>query len=180
MNFSLKIFLLLFLFSFFDCSKNEKRKVDKNELIQPIEYIEYKKSDTINEPNYIAIFDDKTETKTTLSKNEPKIVNANLINAVNKYNDDLKIKLDKWNKEDKSYKRDFEKEKLNLRYFYRQYFVSTNEKGEKIVSVFCFCSYFGNWKDERIRVLDGGDCYLNAIINISKNKTEYFRTHGQA
>src|SRR5690606_6244600 len=125
-------------------------------------------------PNYIAIFDEETGKNSNLTNVEIEIVNNNLENAVEKYNDELKTKLQKWNNEDKSIKWNYDEEKLNLRYYFRQYKVSMDKNGDKIVRVLCFCAFLGNWKTEIMRVHDGGNCYLNAKINVTKNKTEYF------
>lgn len=172
-----KIFLLLFLSN---CSKIEQQKNDNNSELVKVEFLEVKKSDTIQEPNYIAIFDKESELKSNITKSELKIVNKHILNSVNDYNKKLKITLEKWNKEAKTTKWNYEKEKINLRYYFRQYIISKNENGDKIVRILCFCSSMGDWKNEIIQVYDGGDCYLNAIINLTQNKTEYFGTNGLA
>jgi hypothetical protein len=157
------------------------KKQSEPELVDLVDFVDYKKADTSKVRDYIAIFDDKTEAKSKLSKKELKIVDNLLINAVNIYNDSLKIKLNSWNKKDKTYHWDYEKEKLNLRYYVRQYSISTNENGDKVVHILCLCSYDSEmWRNQRISVNDGGSCYLNAEINITKNKVEYFGTHGLA
>ncbi|UFK97838.1 hypothetical protein [Kaistella faecalis] len=169
-----KFTLLLIIFSSFSCNKKDN--------LEPVvvQFQEFKKSDTLEERNYIAVFDDKTEKKTTLSKSELKIINTNLVEAVNKFNNELKLKIEKWNKENESNKRNFNDEKIDLRYYFRQYSVLINENGEKIINVFCFCGYMSDWREEKIHVMDGGDCYLNSRINISKKIVEYFGTHGLA
>lgn len=172
--------ILLLASSVFSCNKIEKQVNNESELV-PLKYIESEQSDTLKEPNYIAIFDSESKKKSNLSQNELRIINHNLIKAVDDYNAKLKVSLEKWNKENKTSILNFEEEKLNLRYFYRQYYLSTNESGDKIVNIFCFCSHYDDdWRDNEILVSDGGDCYLNVSVNITKNKTEYFRTHGQA
>lgn len=171
-----KLTLVIILICCSNCSKYQKEKIDL-ENIQP-EYLEEKKSDTLTEPNYIAIFDEKTKKKSFLTKNEMKIVNKNLEKSINEYNHQLKIKLAKWNRENRNIKWNFDKEKIDLRYYFRQYIISTNEDGDKIIRVFCFCSYSGDWENEIIHVHDGGDCYLNLRINLTKNKTEYFGING--
>ncbi|MDY3318330.1 hypothetical protein PG637_02800 [Riemerella anatipestifer] len=54
-----KLTLVIILICCSNCSKYQKEKIDL-ENIQP-EYLEEKKSDTLTEPNYIAIFDEKTK-----------------------------------------------------------------------------------------------------------------------
>ncbi len=161
-----KKFPFIFLiFIFISCNPKNEKQIDKDvEIINIVDFVEEKKSDTIQESNYYAIFDKKTGKNSKLTKDEIEIVNSNLEKVVNKYNDEIKI----------------EGQKINLRYYFRQYIISVDQNGDKIVRVFCFCSYSGNWKNEIMMVHDGGDCFLNAIINITKNKTEYFGTNGLA
>lgn len=174
------IFLFFFILSLISCnSKDQKSIKNDTEIINIVDF-EQKKSDTIQEPNYIAIFDDETGKNSTLTDEEISIVNSNLENAVINYNEELKIKIEKWNNEDRNTKWNIEDKKINLRYYFRQYIITKNKNGDKIVRVFCFCAYFGNWKNEIMTVHDGGDCYLNAKINLSKNRTEYFGTNGLA
>ena len=175
------IFLVFFLVFFYSCnSKSEKQSEERDVEIVDVKSLERKKSDTLQEPNYIAIFDEKTEKATTLTISEISIVKNQLENGVNKYNADLKIKLDKWNKEEGMIKWKFDNEKIDLRYYFRQYIVSTDKNGDKIVRVFCFCSYPSFWRNEILQVNDGGSCFLDAKINLSKGKIEYFGTHGEA
>jgi len=116
-----------------------------------------------------------------LTKEELEIVDRNLIIGVEKYNNDLKTKLNEWNNDDKTITWNYEDEKIDLRYYYRQYFVVNEKNGDKIVKVFCFCNYSDDgWRKYRMSVFDGGDCYLRAEINITQNKISYFRTHGMA
>lgn len=171
-----QILITLIIFFFGSCSK----KQIKNDNIGVVEFVEQKKSDTLQEPNYIAIFDKKTEKNSTLTISELIFVNISIENSVDKYNEDLKIRLEKLNNESKEVKRNYDEEKIDLRNYFRQYVISVNDNGDKIVRVLCFCTYFGNWKTEIMRVHDGGDCYLNGIINLTKNKTEYFGTNGLA
>lgn len=173
-------FLISFILFLSCCSKNEQQKNDNNSELVKLEFFEIKKSDTIQEPNYIAIFDKESEVKSNITKSELKIINKHVLNSVNDYNKKLKIKLDQWNEQDKTTKWNYEKEKINLRYYFRQYIISKNENGDKIVKILCFCSSMGDWKNEIMQVYDGGNCYINAIINLTQNKTEYFRTNGLA
>lgn len=161
---------------FTNCSKKENLAEEIS-----LQYIEQKKADTLKEKNYIAIFDSQSKKKSTLSELELKLVSKNLIKAVDEYNVSLKIKLEKWNKKSTYYTWNYEKEKLNLRNYYRQYFISTNKNGDKIISIFCFCSYTDDsWRHQKIQVFDGGTCYLNIEINLTKNSYSIVQTHGLA
>lgn len=58
---------------------------------------------------------------------------------------------------------------IDLKRYKRQYEVIINAKGEKEVWVNCFCSsHDENWKKEPQITLDGGNCYFNLKINLSK------------
>ena len=176
-KFSVIIITICLIFS---CDSKQKFKDEKyEETIKLVEMNELK-SDTINEPNYITIFDRETGKHTKLTNEEIKIININLVNAVNKYNEDLNVKIKEWNKNKNDHYWNLDEEKIDLRYYFRQYFIYKNKNGDKIVEVFCFCNYFEGWKNHEYIVHDGGDCYLNAVINITNNKTEYFGTNGLA
>lgn len=164
---------------FNSCSKNKEKSSEANTF----QYIQDKKADTLQEKNYIAIFDGTTNKPSTLSQQELKIVNKNLIKAVDEYNALLKAKLEKSNKKDPSSTLNYEEEKLNLRNYYRQYFVSTDKSGDKTVFIFCFCSYMDiddSWRKEKMQVFDGGSCYFNIEINITKSSYSKLQTHGLA
>lgn len=165
------------LLIFNSCSKNKGNSSEADTF----QYIPYKKADTLNERNYIAIFDGNTNTATSLSQQELKIVNKNLIKAVDEYNVLLKAKLEISHKKDPSSVLNYEEEKLNLRNYYRQYFVSNDKFGNKTVFVFCFCYYTGDlWRTEKMQVFDGGSCYFTIEINITKNSHSKLKTHGLA
>lgn len=55
----------------------------------------------------------------------------------------------------------------------RQFIGAVNENGDKIIWVNCFCNtqenYFKDWKTKLVFVKDGGNCYFNLIVNITKN-----------
>lgn len=155
---------LLFLLSLLSigCTNNKETKTE--EEISLVEVARFEDSDTLKEHNYIAVFDDKTEGTTELSQLELKIVNEYLIEAVKEY-----------------YEKQEQKYKLDLKNYFRQYFVSTNSNGDKIVKVFCFCQHNGDiWRAERLEVHDGGDCYFNVMINITKAHHDQLKPHGMA
>ncbi|WP_333661266.1 hypothetical protein [Chishuiella changwenlii] len=173
-----KIFTLIFsVLIFFSCNSEKEEKIENEETIVELVDFEEIAADTVLEPNYIAVFDEETGENSILTKKEIKTVSNLFEDSVDKYNAELKIKIEKENKE-KGYNSSFEKEKINLRYYFRQYVVSVNKYGDKIVRVFGFCSYLGDWKKRLLMVHDGGDCYLNAEINLTKKKLEYFGTNG--
>lgn len=155
------LFLFLSLLSL-GCTNHKETKTE-DEIVS-VKDLSFVKSDTLKERNYIAVFDDNTNNKAELSPSELKIVNKYLIKAVKEYNE----------KQEQKYK-------LDLKNYFRQYFVSTDSNGEKIVKVFCFCEHYdGIWRTERLTVRDGGNCYFNVNINITKPHHAELRTHGIA
>lgn len=57
----------------------------------------------------------------------------------------------------------------------KQYVPYINIDGEKEVWVNCFCSSKQGWKTNIIDARDGGDCYFNLKINLTKKK--YYALH---
>ena len=60
---------------------------------------------------------------------------------------------------------------INPTKYYKQLIAVTNSKGEKAVWVNCLCSLQNHfyWKKSIVMVLDGGPCYFNLKINLTKN-----------
>lgn len=63
----------------------------------------------------------------------------------------------------------------------RQYVPVVNERGEKEIWVNCFCRDFdGRWRKDIIHVDDGGNCFFNFKINLTKKKCYEFFVNGLA
>ena len=71
---------------------------------------------------------------------------------------------------------------IDLRKYYRQYIVTKNKKGEKEVWVNCFCSIqnMDYWKKQVVFVMDGGNCFFNLKINLSRKSYSDFEVNGEA
>jgi hypothetical protein len=72
---------------------------------------------------------------------------------------------------------------IDLKRYKRQYFATTNKKGDKEVWINCLCdinSWNQDWKKELLIVKDGGNCYFNLIINLSKQKYSELSVNGEA
>jgi hypothetical protein len=70
---------------------------------------------------------------------------------------------------------------INLKQYYRQYVPFLNEKGEKEVWVNCFCSSLDNdWRKDIIYVHDGGNCFFQLRVNLSKGTYHEFSVNGEA
>jgi hypothetical protein len=66
--------------------------------------------------------------------------------------------------------------------YYKQFIAVTNSKGEKEIWVNCFCEadHFTYWKKSIVSVLDGGTCFFQLKINLTKNTTYDFGVNGVA
>jgi hypothetical protein len=70
---------------------------------------------------------------------------------------------------------------IDLTEYKRQYVAVTNDKGEKEVWINCFCDTWGkNWRKEQILVKDGGNCYFNLKINLTKGEYYELTINGEA
>lgn len=70
---------------------------------------------------------------------------------------------------------------INLKKYKRQYIPFINSKGERNVYVNCFCTSdwgFDYWKKTLVQVDDGGSCFFQVTINLTKLKFEQFSTNG--
>ncbi|MGZ3777637.1 MAG: hypothetical protein ACXVI9_08550 [Mucilaginibacter sp.] len=70
----------------------------------------------------------------------------------------------------------------NARKYYKQFLAVINTKGEKIIWANCFCSInnFPYWKKSSVLVMDGGICYFNLKINLTKGTTYELMINGDA
>ena len=70
---------------------------------------------------------------------------------------------------------------MSLRNYKRQYICAINENGDKIVWVNCFCSEGKDyWRKRVVFVSDGGRCYFNLKINLTKKLTYDVMVNGVA
>ena len=105
----------------------------------------------------------------TLTQDDIISIDSLLIACVNDYNKSL-------DKDDKQWRIDLKK-----RSYKKQLIVVTNKKGEKEVWINCFCSTWDSrWKTKLMIVHDGGNCYFNFKINLTKKKYYDFGVNGVA
>jgi len=71
---------------------------------------------------------------------------------------------------------------ISLSRYYRQYVVVFNAKGEKEVWVNCFCENWSvdYWRKELVMVKDGGNCFFNLRINLTRGIFSDFGVNGEA
>ena len=116
----------------------------------------------------------KSAKPTSLSNNEIQAIEGILKKCIDKHNI----------YQEKEYKKNSQKYPeynfnrgdfiIDLSRYKRQYIPVINSRGEKEVWINCLCSseWHKYWRDEIVMVMDGGNCYFNVIINMSK-KTYY-------
>ena len=64
--------------------------------------------------------------------------------------------------------------------YFRQYVPYYNTKNEKVVAIYFSCSAYGEWKTVLYQVQDGGNCYFDAILNLTTNLCERIMVNGNA
>ncbi|KAA9339683.1 hypothetical protein F0P96_03450 [Hymenobacter busanensis] len=69
---------------------------------------------------------------------------------------------------------------IDLPRYKRQYVAVLNSRGEKEVWVNCFCSDETNWRTQIVDVDDGGNCFFNVTINLSKGIWHDMAANGTA
>ncbi len=71
---------------------------------------------------------------------------------------------------------------LDLKRYRRQYVTVINELGEKEIWINFFCKQNENfdWRKEPIVVADGGSCYFNLKVNLTKEEYYNLRINGVA
>ncbi len=86
------------------------------------------------------------------------------------------------NKENPKYRRKKSGFELKLNGYYRQYVPVINSIGEKEIWINFFCSDFGteNWRTDLFTVFDGGNCFWNIKVNLTKNEYYELRINGYA
>jgi hypothetical protein len=69
---------------------------------------------------------------------------------------------------------------VEIYWHYRQYSGATNDRGDRLVCINSFCDPKRHWRRNFVWVLDGGDCYWQAVINLTTNEVEVFEVNGDA
>ena len=117
----------------------------------------------------------KNVTPTELTQTELTEIEEILKIAVDKNNQAQKEYLKKQSIENPKYKQEKTGFELKLNGFKRQYVPVTNELGEKEIWINFFCRDFGSesWKTDLFTVFDGGNCFWNIKVNLTKK--EYYK-----
>jgi hypothetical protein len=117
----------------------------------------------------------------SLTINDHAIIENVLIKCLKEFNDKQQILFQE--KSRKNPELHFEKKYyvIDLKNYRRQYIVVTNTKGEKEVWVNCFCNISNKtWRTRILIVMDGGNCYFNLKINLTKQSFYDLMVNGEA
>ena len=178
----MKLIILTLLIFISSC--NQKVKQKEGEEVEIEEEVE-----NISEPDFtIFEFDSswywifKNVETTDISKSELNEIDQLIDLAIRENNENQKKYLQKHNLEypehqwtETGFELDLEKG------YHKQYVPVINESGEKIVWINFFCSTFNyNWKKEIIMVDDGGNCFFNIKINLTKKTYSELSINGYA
>jgi hypothetical protein len=70
----------------------------------------------------------------------------------------------------------------NTFWHYRQYIGARDPNGALLVYINAFCKVERSlqWRRHQVVVFDGGDCYWQAVINLTENRVEYFEENDGA
>ncbi len=178
----MKTLILIVLILFISCNGVEKNpKVKSNEKTQTefklpkFEYVILHSNESRNR-----VF--KNAKQTDLTQTELIKIERILITAVKENNENQKKELKTHNKKHPKNKWTITGFELSLEGKKRQYIPVINEVGEKVVWINLFCDDWGseNWKSEIMMVNDGGNCYFNLKINLSKGTYSELFINGYA
>ena len=123
----------------------------------------------------------KNATVTTLTKNEIQEIDTLLKKCIDSYNPEQLAKFNSISKAHPEYNLKVQNFVIDLSRYKRQYFPFVNSAGQKEVWVNCFCNDFGkNWKNERLTVEDGGNCFFSVVINLTTKSYHHFIVNGEA
>ena len=101
--------------------------------------------------------------------------------CINEYNIPQQKRYDEEKRKYPEYELRIENYIIDLKRYKRQYVATTNSKGEKEVWVNCFCrTDVENWRKGILIVKDGGNCFFNLKINITKETFYDLMVNGDA
>lgn len=145
----------------------------KDKVVTP-EYVILKFDSTMN-----WLFKDSKPAELNLS--EVKEIELILSKCINAYNPKQLKKYEKINKENLRNNISNTHFIIDLKKYDRQFIPVINKKGEKEVWVNCLCiTSSKNWKKEIFQINDGGNCFFNLKINLSKKKYYNLRVNSIA
>ncbi|WP_111710325.1 hypothetical protein [Lutibacter citreus] len=178
----MKALILTLLLIISSCEQQaEKKKTTKTETKETVE--------KITESNFTILpFDQswhwvfKNVKPTELTQTEIDEIELILEKVITENNQNQKENLKKHNEKYPKYQWKETGFELDLnKGYYRQYVPVINENGEKEVWINFFCSTMkDNWKTDLVMVHDGGNCFFNIKVNLTKKNYSDLRINGSA
>ncbi len=156
------LYLLLFIFSL-SCNGGEDKikSLPEKDNTPPSAVL---KIDTTDGQQFRVVIQEG-EVVIPLSESEIQLADSFLHKQIEEYNQNLDIS-----------------NSIDLSKYRRQYFTSINRKGEKQLEINCFCLVLNNneWRQKRVDVKDGGNCFFHLIVNLTTRKILGFYLNGEA
>ena len=175
----MRIFILITLSFLFICCRQTEYK-SRDEVVK-IEKIIDTSSITIIpiNPKYDWLFEN-TE-NANLNADELQQIETLLNEELKRYNKEQQIEFDKVSKKYPNERIEISDFVIELKRYKRQYLPMINELGEKEILINCFCGEWGEvGKTELVMAEDGGNCYFELKINLTKNKVLFLSVNGNA
>lgn len=180
MKFAICILGFIFLLS---CKQNDTKSKGSTVL-----ELEPPRQDMVVSPEYVVIKFDSTmhwlfkdSKPAALNLAEIREIEFILSKCINAYNPKQFKRFEKDTKENTGYEIIKNHYIIDLKRYDRQFVAVFTKKGEKEVWINCFCwTSSNNWKKEIYRIDDGGNCFFNLKINLTKKTYYNFRINGTA
>lgn len=158
MKFTVRFVFFLSLIFAFSCKPNDFTEKNKQVLLDSLNYV-ILNSDTIS-----------------ISIKDIYKINELLNKSIIEYNSAIDALSNNFDPKNVG------KTKIQLENYRKQLIPMLNYKNEKVIWINCLCNdaNFGpkdDWKKTIIKVMDGGDCFFNVFINVSKNNWSAFNVN---
>ncbi len=178
----MKALILTILIIISSCKQQDERKItaetEKKETLEKVTESNF----TVlpYDPSWHWIF--KNAEPTELTQSEINEIELILEKALAENNQNQKENLKNHNEEYPKHQWKETGFELDLnKGYYRQYVPVINKKGEKEVWINFFCSIMkDNWKTDLVMVHDGGNCFFNIKVNLTKKEYSDLRINGSA
>ena len=123
----------------------------------------------------------KKSKPTELSTTELEQIETILLDCISEYNPAQKKQFDKISSKYPNQKFQLSNFVIELDNYKRQYVAVINENREKEIWINCFCNTWNqDWRKKLIEVEDGGNCYFQLKINLTKKIFYDFMVNGNA
>ena len=132
----------------------------------------------IDTSQYVVLHYESDNERLQLSKNEVLKLEQLMAECISKYNVEQEEYFKKLRVKNPQIK--LSNYVIDLKRYKRQFVVSSAKNGEKIVWVNCFCYVYGDWKKQIQIVDDGGNCFFNLNVNLSKSYYYDLMVNGRA